>query len=296
MYQITYNKGSQHLEIESQEKGLYAKLHLNEGGSLQRLTLKGHTIIQDLSPLNYATTYASSILFPFANRIKDGAYVFKGKMFQLEINQKDEHNALHGLVYNKTFTVVDTKIEAGSAIILLEYNETKPSVGFPYTYKIQLGYHFNETGMALKVTVKNTATEAFPFTLGWHPYFVSDNLFDSAIVMDSTQKIVMGERNITTDVTETNTKKPLKIEGQSLDDCWVLNSDEVLFKTPKYNLQFNATGEDNFLQVYTPPKANTIAIEPTTGVSDSFNNKIGLQVLRPNDEYDIKWQIKIEEQ
>ena len=63
--------------------------------------------------------------------------------------------------------------------------------------------------------------------------------------------------------------------------------------TPKYRLKFNATGDNNFLQVYTPPKLNTIAIEPTTGVSDSFNNKIGLQVLKPNETYNIEWCIEI---
>jgi len=37
--------------------------------------------------------------------------------------------------------------------------------------------------------------------------------------------------------------------------------------------------------VYTPPKLNTIAIEPTTGVSNSFNNKIGLNTLKANDTF-----------
>jgi len=47
------------------------------------------------------------------------------------------------------------------------------------------------------------------------------------------------------------------------------------------------------LQAYTPPRLNTIAIEPTTGVSDSFNNNIGLQTLEPNKEYRITWKINI---
>ena len=147
--------------------------------------------------------------------------------------------------------------------------------------------------MDLIVNVRNTSTEAFPFTLGWHPYFMSAHLFESSVCFDSTKKIVLGDRNITTGVSETNTEAPLEIKDRQLDDCWILNSDKVVFNTPNYKLQFNASGSNNFLQLYTPPKENAIAIEPTTGVSDSFNNKIGLRELQPSALFSIQWQLKI---
>lgn len=293
MYNINHNKTDHYIEVKNSAINLSSKIYLNDGASLQELTLNGHEIIKDLSPLSYADTYASSILFPFANRIKDGKYAFNGEDFQLEANQKEENNALHGLVYNKTFTVVKTTANATSASVFLEYDETNKSVGFPYAYNIQLEYIFGETTFELKVSAKNTDARAFPFTLGWHPYFLSGNLFESKLQLDSKQKLVLGDRNITTGVVDTDTTEALKIEGQQLDDCWVLDTDEVVFKTPKYNLKFNATGDNNFLQVYTPPKENTIAIEPTTGVSDSFNNEIGLQTLAPNDTYTITWKLTI---
>ena len=65
------------------------------------------------------------------------------------------------------------------------------------------------------------------------------------------------------------------------------------FNTPKYQLIISASSENTFLQAYTPPKLNSIAIEPTTGVSDSFNNKIGLQILNANESYDVTWNLKI---
>ncbi|WP_299551461.1 aldose 1-epimerase [Seonamhaeicola sp.] len=293
MYHINHHKTLSYLEITNAENNVFAKIYLDDGASLQELTLNGHEIIKDLSPLSYADTYASSILFPFANRIKDGKYAFNGKEFQFEANQKEENNALHGLVYNKTFEVINSKADAGSASVTLEYNETNESIGFPYTYAIRLEYSFSKEDFELKVTVKNTDSKAFPFTLGWHPYFLSDHLYDSMLQLDSTQKVVLGDRNITTGISETDTTEAIKIRGQQLDDCWILNSDEVVFRTPKYDLKFNATGDNNFLQVYTPPKDNTIAIEPTTGVSDSFNNNIGLQVLNANDTYGITWSLHI---
>lgn len=293
MYKINHNKELNILEIENSKSEVSGKIHLDSGASLQELTLKGHAIIKDLSPLTYANTYASSILFPFANRIKDGAYTFNDQEFQFEINQKEENNALHGLVYDKTFQIINQEISNNSASILLEYNETELSIGFPYTYTIQLKYVFTSNGLSLNVSVKNTDSKAFPFTLGWHPYFLSDNLFNSSLDFKSNKKIVLGERNITTGVEDFELNDVFHIEDKQLDDCWVLDANEVIFNTPKYQLQMASSTENNFLQAYTPPKLNTIAIEPTTGVSDSFNNHIGLKILDANDTYNINWSLKI---
>ena len=68
----------------------------------------------------------------------------------------------------------------------------------------------------------------------------------------------------------------------------------LLFKTPEYDLKISTTGKNNFLQIYTPPIANVVAIEPTTGVSDSFNNNIGLQLLAPQKTQEITWGLTVE--
>ncbi|MCL7753992.1 aldose 1-epimerase [Polaribacter sp. Z022] len=293
MYTIKHNQQTNILEIKNSESNVYGKIYLDQGASLQELTLDGKSIIQNLNPLSYETTYASSILFPFANRVKDGIYSFNNESFQLETNQKEENNALHGFVYNKTFKVIKTEELKNSASITLEYEETNKTKGFPYTYFIQVVYTFKNDMLSLSINIKNTDNKTFPFTLGWHPYFISDNLYKSSINLDCKQKLIIGDRNITTGTEEVNSVITLDIEDEQLDDCWVLNTDKVQFITPTYKLNFESSVEENFLQAYTPPRKNTIAIEPTTGVSDSFNNNIGLQSLKPNEDYSITWKINI---
>lgn len=293
MYKINHLKDLNILEIKNNSNSVYGKIYLNEGASLQELTLNNLAIIQDLSPLPYSTTYASSILFPFANRIKDGAYTFNDKNYAFEINQIEENNALHGLVYNKTFNIINQECNNDSASVTLQYTENKESIGFPYTYRIQLQYIFTKDKLSLKLSVTNTDTKTFPFTLGWHPYFISDNLFESTLDFNSTEKLIIGARNITTGIETLKTNESLKIKDQKLDDCWILKSNKVLFNTPSYNLTIGSSIDNNFLQAYTPPRPNTIAIEPTTGVSDSFNNKIGLKELKAGESYDITWDLNI---
>ncbi|MDB2462719.1 aldose 1-epimerase [Algibacter sp.] len=295
MYQINHNTKLNILEVIDSKDHILGKIHLNDGASVQELTLNGHAIIQSLAPLPYDVSYASSILFPFANRIKDGVYNFNNTEYQFEINQKEENNALHGLVYNKTFQIIESNTNEDSASITLEYIEENESIGFPYAYKIQLKYTFTKTNLELSVSVKNTDTKAFPFTLGWHPYFISDNLHDSVLIFDASEKLIIGDRNITTGIEALKTFEFLKIENRKLDDCWILDSNNIEFKTPKYKLTISSSAKNIFLQAFTPSKLNTIAIEPTTGVSDSFNNNIGLKTLNPNQTYTIIWNLKIED-
>lgn len=294
MFKTTHNKKDNILEITNTKETVFAQLFLNKGASLQKLKLNNTVIIEDLTPLHYKNTYASSILFPFANRIKDGKYHFNGNNFQFPVNVKEENNALHGLVFDKTFDLVDTKLEEKSITVVFEYDEKKESPGFPYTYTVQLIYHFTEDNLDLEMIIKNTDIKVFPFTIGWHPYFLSSNLSKSSLAFNGDKKMILDKRNITIDSKKVDTSKGIAIKNNQFDDCWSLNSDEIIFTTPEYKLKFNATGNNNFLQVYTPPKKNTIAIEQTTGVSDSFNNKIGLNVLNANNTYQIKWSLNIQ--
>ena len=291
MYSIKHSHSA--LKIENSSKTIFAKICLNDGASLQELKLFGRTLIKNLCPLEYKNTYASSILFPFANRIKDGTYTYNNETYKFPVNEVPNNNALHGLVFDKTFDVIDETTTENSASVKLLYKEDKKSEGFPFTYSIQLEYRITETTLDLNVEVKNTDSETFPFTLGWHPYFLSSNLSESLLSFESTKKMVFSERMITTETTNNPDPSEMLLKDKQLDDCWELDKTEVEFATPNYNLSINSSEENCFLQAYTPPLVNVIAIEPTTGVSDSFNNKIGLKTLAPNATYQLDWSLKL---
>ncbi|MFV0566797.1 MAG: aldose 1-epimerase [Flavobacteriaceae bacterium] len=297
MYSINYdndqNGNLKTVVLSNENQSDFAEIAINLGSSLQNLKLSNKQIIKSLEPLTYSNTYASSVLFPFANRIQDGTYKFNGETFSFPINEPDRNNALHGLVYSKTFRVVDEKTSEKKASITLLYEETKLSKGFPYSYSIQLKYTLKSGSLDLQVLIKNTDTKTFPFTTGWHPYFYSSDLHNSSLNFVSDTQLVFNDRCITTDTAEVSNTSNFEIKDKQLDDCFILKNNEVQFNTPDYNLLISSSEDHSFLQIYTPPKKDAIAIEPTTGVSDSFNNKMGLKTLSPNDSYQITWNLKL---
>ncbi|WP_226064529.1 aldose 1-epimerase [Kaistella polysaccharea] len=282
----------QEIELVNETQHTSAKINLNAGGSLQELIFNGITIISDLESSGYSDIYASAILFPFANRIKLGKYTFKEKQFNLEKN--DGNNALHGLVYNKIFHFVESEESESYASVTIAYQEKDIVSGFPFKFSIFLTYTLTTEGINLKVDVKNEDNKAFPFNLGWHPYFFSSNLKESNLEMDSTTKLIFDLEMIATGVEDSVVKKPFSIGERYFDDCFKLNKSSIIFKTPVYFVKLSSDSEDNYLQIHTPNIKNILAIEPITGPANSFNNKIDLQILEPGKTYSVKWNIEIQ--
>ena len=287
---------SQHnncLELIDPSGNSKAKIYLNDGGSLQNLILNNCTVIKSLHPKPYNESYASAILFPFANRIKDGVYSFNNTTHQLHCNDIVNNNAIHGFIALKPFKFLDSTLTKHAVSVSLVYNETEREQGFPFLYSIVLKYTLTQDSLSLKVTIVNNDNEPFPYTIGWHPYFNSSNLYKSTLIFDSSERFVFNDRMLTDKVIEHKESMPFSLSNKTLDDCFTLNTNTVLFNTPDFELALQSTSKNKYFQIYTPPIANTIALEPCTGGSDSFNNGIGLQILQPKQQSDGIWSLTL---
>ena len=287
-------QGLNYLELTSSDGASKAQISLNQGGRLSNLIFEDIQVLADFDASTYENNYASSILFPFVNRIKDGEYTFNNSKHKLNCNEVDKNNALHGLVYNKTFVCTKKVLTLNYATVTLEYNDYGKHLGFPFKFNIELTYTLNKKGIILSVNIANKDKKTFPFSVGWHPYFYSKNLDNSTLNFSSNKKYVFDNQQIISGTTDLNIEMPFQLKAVTLDDCYPLKTNEIDFSTPEYSFNIGSTSKENFLQLYTPEVHNVIAIEPMTGAADNFNNKIGLQTLQPNETYNMKWLIAIE--
>lgn len=279
--------------LQNADNSTSAKISLHEGGRLQELKCKNVFLIKDIENFEYQNSYASSVLFPFASRIENGFYSFLNKDYQL-IKNDNNTTALHGLVYDKKFELFDSKTYKDKSSVTLTYYENNESLGFPFKYFISLTYTLFENSLQLKVTIKNTDNSTFPYILGWHPYFLSDDLSNSFLKFKSDKKVIFDENLITKEIVENTQDELFRIENKELDDCFFLEDNKVSFSTSKYNLEITSNTENNFLQLFTPKNLPVIAIEPMTGISNSFNNLVGLKMLEPQKKDTITWNLDID--
>ena len=303
MYKITDKKNKNPLLneviISNKELNFTSCIFPNLGASLQKLNCNRIDLIDGISANDdglktYKNKYNSAILFPYPNRIADGTYMFKNINYNLEINEPALNNRLHGLVFNQRFTVKETFTSIENAKIVFNYKYDGSTEGFPFPYNLELTYTFTKNKVSLDFEVINEGKTAFPFGIGWHPYFKVDNLSDSTLDFEAKTQYLVNKNMIPTEETPLKFKTPLLIKDTFLDDCFITEKSKTLLKTDIYTIEidFSSKKPTSFLQVYTPQTRDSIAIEPMTCAPNSFNNKNGLLILETDKKYN--WKVDLE--
>lgn len=282
------------IKITNSSQKAAAYINLEEGARLFELTLNNCTIISEYENFPYNISSASAILFPFANRIEDGTYTFEGETYRIPCNEPSKNNAIHGLLYTRKFDVFGNHVSAEEVSITLQYIHDGSSEGFPFPFKFFVTYTFTETTVHVQFRVTNTGVKTFPFTIGWHPYFNSENLYESTIDFNCEEEFTTtDDRSLTNGTKPHELKMPFQLKNHPFDTAYRLVDNKIGYKTPTYQVHITGNAEENYVQFFTPENKSIIAIEPTVGLSNSFNNGIGLLTLAPQKTYEIAWKVEV---
>ena len=240
--------------------------------------------------------FEGSLLFPFPNRLAAGSYSFEGKTYQFEINDNDNlPNALHGLVYNQEFELVE-KLE-NEIHYRNRYSGDNPA--YPFPFKMNVRYVMSKNELELKVKICNEGSGNMPCGFGWHPYFdIAISELSCKCKMPKVSKVEVDEHLIPNgaEAPYKAFKELSSIEGVHLDNCFRLEKiDErnsvFLYYPGIGTLEIWQSLHFPFIQVY-KPNEKIMAIEPMTCGLDAFNTKQGLKVLSPQQEWAFNMGLK----
>lgn len=280
------NELLEHIHIH--HKQLSVKIFPKLGGSVQELIVNGTRIIDGISIdesglIDYQNSYKSAVLFPFPNRVKDGVYSYNETTFQLGINEKSLNNALHGLVFDKTFELTGSELFEERAKLELTYKSDGKLPGFPFRFELKLIYRISfKGGLSLTLKIKNTDTCTFPYGMGWHPYFYTNDLASAMISIPAQDFYSSDKRGLPLEPVPADIQPEFELDDKNFDDAFSLKNPRCDLKTDTYDVSLGFKyPEGTYLQVYTPPHRKNIAIEPMTCIANSFNNKIGFSELAP---------------
>lgn len=281
------------------------------GALLNKFTAKGNgillNVIEGFSSTEEAIEkiapfFKSAKLSPYACRVKDAKYTFGEKNYQLQKYSSHNH-ALHGLIFNETFSITNFYSEENAASVALQYDYKGANDGYPFCYKCVVEYKLTK-GNALTVitTVTNSDNKLMPVVDGWHPYFtLEDSINDCQLEFQS-----KGMLEFDDDLIPTGKLLPYEnfgslkyLKTSSFDNCFTLNFAECqpmcVLRNParKVQIEFHPSSSYPYLQIFTPDHRKSIAIENLSAVPDAFNNGIGLKVLEPNETATFSTTFKI---
>ena len=229
--------------------------------------------------------FRGRFLFPFNDRIPKGQYSFSGNNYQLPINCSDDGSAIHGFMYNKEVSILKhTDTEA-----VFYWRTGKNQIqGYQFDVSLQTEIELHNGGVKISFTVKNEGEIPAPYALGWHSYFNTDLSSKLQAVYPYYFEI---DKNFLAvgDVVPSSGSKFDFTKGNSFSDLFLDHSFKVpadgttILQNRDYSIKIE---QKNFAytQLFIPPEKTSIAIEPISSISNSFNSDDVL-ILLPGEEY-----------
>jgi aldose 1-epimerase len=278
------------MEIRNLTTKDYLLLDEKVGASLIELNLSGISLI-DLPgsvnhPLESNPYHPSALLTPWVNRVRNGNYSYKGKNYQLPINEPALGNAIHGLLARAPFSIVRESENS----ITLEYAYLGEELNYPFPFTFRYTYHLlNEGGLEITFEAKNTGSTYMPFACGWHPYFrfPDTTAADLSIQFHPISRFSSDSQMI-----------PLKEESLHGQTEFIFSKEKVdhVFRLEPQKKHITELRDNKhqrslfleqssiqfpFLVVFQPEGFTSVAIEPMTANTDAFNTGDGLIELEP---------------
>lgn len=277
------------------------------GASLLALNLGGNQVIEKLG-VDKPELYSGVVMAPWSGRVAAGSWVHPdGRKFQLPINESTRNNALHGLVFDKEFSVArstDNSVELSIEIAPIE--------GFPFHLKLAIAYELDGGELICSFAIKNLSAEKAPFGIGFHPYFSTRWLGDGVSITNRAKTVYVLDQNlIDTGRQETaGSTKDLSIGklviGASLDDDFTdLDFVAGVSRTTLSNAAGNGVEiwQDEVFRhnvIYTTDSyeaeggnVTAVAIEPCISAVNALNSHSDLVWLEPNQTRSGSWGIRL---
>ncbi|MFO0705537.1 MAG: hypothetical protein U0412_01680 [Nitrospira sp.] len=252
------------------------------------------------------------VLIPFPGRIADGCYRFDGEAFQLERNDKEGPNAIHGFVRTLPWRMVESDAARVRFEIELESGAYGPK-GYPFSLAIQVAYKLDADGLVCSFDVRNRGNRPAPVGVGFHPYFtVGTRSVDHAEVcipaagyLEFNERLAPTGRVISVSGSEWDCRVMRSVGGRRFNHCYLQlerNQDGLAtasLRNPGNGRTIDVTMDQAFtaIVVYTgdaiPGHARqALAIEPMTCATDAFNHpEWGLTALAPGAAFSGRYRV-----
>jgi aldose 1-epimerase len=285
------------------------------GGSIATFEYEGQPILRPTPEQAIAEgtvrNFACFPLIPFSNRIADAKLRWGTREYALTRYVDGERNAIHGNGWQRAWSVVQRE-PSGLTIELEHDGSGARAQEWPFPYRGRQRLDLAVKALAVKLTlelrIENTGNEAFPFGLGWHPYFNRDlqtELGFSAAGVWQTDPVRLPTR-LDPVPPQWNFHPPRPVGATVLDNCFAGWRSPATVRWPARKLAADiaASPACSFLVVFVPADEGPgeaqpfFALEPVTHMTDAFNHAdknrdTGTRVLAPGASFSCTMSISV---
>lgn len=293
--------------------GEHATIFPSLGGRVHEIVLRHGKELHSLldSPMTMREIienkhFAGAKLIPFAGRIPEASYRFDGKRYTMRAHSRS-NVAIHGFVADKPFKVVKSTAKADQASVVMTYTHGGTTKGYPFKFAVRLTFVLRTGSFSCTTEIRNTDSRPIPVGDGWHPYFRTAGpgaSFLLSLPSHSVVEITPMSKVPTGTIRDGSTRTVVVPLGNDvLDSVFDLGLErrrvttKVIDEKKRLEVQIwqeSGKGRYRYLVVYRPPSGSSVAIEPWTCAPNSFNNQMGLIVLKPGGKFKASYGVRLQ--
>ena len=244
---------------------------------------------------NSPTALASFPLVPFVNRVRGGAFSFRGRRVTLERNMPPDPSPLHGQGWLNAWTVE----RLGDDHAELVYRHCADE--WPWAYEARQTFELDEDGLSLVLDCTNLSGEPTPCGLGQHPYF----LCSAQTRLDTAVETVWTIDEHVLPVEQVRATGRFGLEdrvvcGQGLDHGFGGWSGRAIISDPGLPFRIAMSSPDaRFFQLYSPASGGLFVAEPVTHANAAMNapeeewETLGMRVLEPGESMSLTMRVEV---
>lgn len=245
-------------ELELANGDNRVRIDLDRGGRLASLEVEGLELLVgaeagDSDPRS-SFLWGCYPMAPYAGRVRNGRFEWNGVQHQLELGMPP--HAIHGSVLDRSWEV---STSSGTEAVL----ETSLGEGWPFNGRALQRIVLEPGGLRLNLEV-HSDSEAFPASLGWHPWFRRQ------LARGAGAELKFAAASMYTRDAEHIPDGSLALPSQGpWDDCFTdLESNPRIRWPAALELELSSTARH--WVVYDEPE-HAICVEPQTGPPNAFN-------------------------
>ncbi len=253
-------------------------------------------ILRPLDPRDQSpTALASFPLVPFVNRVRGGAFDFRGRRVTLARNLLPDPSPLHGQGWLAPWEVERC---AGDGAELVYRH---PPGEWPWAYEARQLFALDERGLGLDLICTNRSDTPMPCGLGQHPYFpcTPQTRIDTAVetVWTIDEQVLPVEQVAATGRYDLRDRL---VCGQGLDHGFGGWSGRASISDPAFPFRLVLSSpQARFFQLYSPAAGGLFVAEPVTHANAALNApegnwpELGLRVLAPGESMALTMRLDV---
>ena len=251
------------------------------------------------------------LLAPWPNRVAAAQWTLDGKVQQLDVTEPSRGNAIHGLLRNTAYNLVEQNqdsVTLGASVY--------PQHGYPFILDLAVTYALTADGLRVTYRLTNAGSASAPFGIGAHPYLrvgavpaadltitvaaATHALVDDRMIPVSRESVAGTHVDLRSGLRVGDLKADAALTDLDVTDgrvthrlaapdgtALVLWADEVFGWVQVYS-------PDNFPGPGLPDRRVAIAVEPMTCAVDAFNSGDGLRWIEPGASWTASWGLRPE--